>query len=194
MCGAVERVDARRVGDLGGDVVGPPVEERRRAGGERSFGIGGGGQRLVVDGHELGGVDGLDQGLGHDNGHRFAHEAHLAVRKRGAGELVGHLDEPVVRGHAELCCGDDLDHARRPACLAGVDAADMRVGDRGAHEYRVAYAVGVMVIDVATARGEQLGVLAASYFVAQDRSGHGRRGYLRAVTPVRTSAVVALPP
>ena len=173
---AVERVDARRVGDLGCDVVGPLVEECRRPGGECRLGVGSCGQRVVVDPDELGSVDCLSHGLGHDDGDCFAHEADLAGRQRRASKFVCHLDEAVVRGDAELARGDHLDHSRRLLCFAGVDTAEARMGDGGTDEHRVAHALGCVVVDISAADRQQLRVFGSSDFVAQDRSSHGRRG------------------
>ena len=60
-------------------------EQQRRAVGERGFGVDDDGQRVVVDDHRLGRVDGLRPGLGDDRGDDVADEAHALRRRAAAG-------------------------------------------------------------------------------------------------------------
>jgi hypothetical protein len=118
--GVVEHV-GHRVGDHDGDVVGAVVEELRGAIGEGRFGVDQRGQRIEVDEHRLGGVDGLAERLGDHHRHRLTHEPDPVACEGPAGEGIADLDEPVGRRQTEIVAGVDGHHPGGRSRLGGVD-------------------------------------------------------------------------
>ncbi len=125
--------DLRTVAELevGADIVLHVVEHGRRAGLGGRAGLGHGGQRLDVDHDRFRRVACLGLGLGDDEGHRIADEAHLVRGQRIARRrlhlravAVGHHHhrlERAVAGGVEVGSGPDPEHARHRARGFGVD-------------------------------------------------------------------------
>ncbi len=159
------------VGPVEGHVVRRLGPDRVRAGGQRAVHVGGGGQRVEVEGHEGGGIDGLGLGLGDHDGDGFAHVAHAVHRERGdrgdgqepaaaAGEGGGGRDRAQPR-RDRVAPGEDREHAGHGARPARVHGADEAVGRGGARERGVGLAGQVHVVGEAAAAGEEGAVLAA---------------------------------
>ena len=111
---------------LEGEVVAELGMDHRRRRVERGFGVGDGGQFLVVDLDQLAGVLGLGARARDHGADRFALPAGAID---GDGVLRRRLDALEMREHAdpgrdhlgELRAGDDGDHARRLFRRRGVD-------------------------------------------------------------------------
>jgi len=132
------------VGPVEGHVVRRLGPDRVRAGSQRAVHVRGRGQRVEVDAHERGGVDGLGDRLGDDDGDRLAHVAHAVHRK---GRNGGHREEPAApsgeggggrdraqSGRSRIAPGEDREHAGHGERPTRVHAADDAVGRGGAGE------------------------------------------------------------
>ena len=95
--GVVAEVERER------DVGAVLVEEHRRAVEHGGLGVDDDGQRVVVDDHGLGGVDGLRAGLGDHRGHDVADEAHHALGQRRPVEHRRQHDEALDVGELRGC-------------------------------------------------------------------------------------------
>ena len=107
-----------------------------------------GGQHVVVHLHQLGRVARLLLREGHHHGHMVAHVADLALRQDGVRRLlhglaIGTGDQPaagqavdVVGRH--ISAGEHPQHAGRGLGGIHMDAVDLGVGVRRAHEHRMA--------------------------------------------------------
>ncbi len=126
------------------------VVEHGRLGFLRLAGVDDRRQRLVVDLDELGGVARELARLGHDGHDRLADVAHLADREREVLDVrAGHARdlEERIRERRDLLAGqrpvDAVDRLGR----RDVDAGDVRVRVRAAHEVEVAHSVPLDVVD-----------------------------------------------
>ena len=141
-----------------------------------------GGQRLVVDLDQLGGVERLGLGLGHDQRHRLAGEADLAVgeqRLRREGEGLAGLDvglgigpqrlQPVGRHVGRR---QHRQHARRAPGGVDVDGADPGMGMRRAQDDGVGQALEPQVVEIGAAAGDEARILAPPGRIADRRSRH----------------------
>ena len=153
---------------VGGDVV------QGRAGHTASRGIGHadhGGQHVVVHLHQLGRVARLLLREGHDHGHMVAHVAHLALRQDGVlwllhGLAIGAGDEPATGQAVDVVgrhigAGEHAQHAGRGLGGVHLDAVDLGVGVRRAHEHRMALRGQHHVVGVLARAGEEAVVLLA---------------------------------
>ena len=138
---------------------------------------------VVVDLDRLGGVLGLVMAVGHDHRHRVADIAHGVdrhhrMRRRLVRLAVLVLDHPAADQAADLGVGDvlageDRDHARHRLGGRGVDALDLGVSVRRAHEVRVGRACERQVVDIAARAGEE-----AMIFLPLDPGAYsGLRGH-----------------
>ena len=150
------------------DVVVELGVEQRSVGRQRADGIDQHRERIDVDDHEFGGVDGCRARLGHDDGDGLTHEAHAITGQRRTGHpLVEHHRCGKV-GQVDVGGGEHGHHARLGGRLARVDPGDLAMGDRGTHVDDVERAVDGQIVDVGAAGGEQGGVLPAHDFVSED--------------------------
>lgn len=122
--------------------------DERRVGAHGRQGIDGGGQLLVVDADERGGVLGDGLGLGDDGGDGLAVEDDAVAGQRGAA-AVGR----VGRGERQVAAGEDGDDAGTRRRGGGVDGDDSGVGVRAQHEPRVQHARQADVARVADEPG-----------------------------------------
>ena len=121
-------------------------------------------QRVVVDHHEVSGVEALRVGLGHDGHHRLAHEPHHAVGEEGTPHGgVGEGEGWSWREVGEVGGGDDGDHAGGGDGLAHVHADDAGVGHRRAYVDHVGGAVETEAGDVAALSDDEAGILDAQH-------------------------------
>ncbi len=118
--------------------------------GRRLGGVGDRGQRLVIDLNKLGGVPGLGQRLGDDEGDGLADIAHPRLREAEMGapehrravrplaaERHPHHAEP---GRGEIVAGVDRQDAGRGLCRGQIDRADRGMGMRRAQHCRIGLA------------------------------------------------------
>ena len=141
---------------LEGEIVAERGMDHRRRRIERGFGVGDGGQRLVVDVDQRAGVFGFGARARDHGAHRFALPAGALD---GDGVLRRRFDALEMREHADprrdhlgkLGAGDDRDHARRFLRRRGVDAFDARMRVRRAHEGDVRHARQHDVADILAA-------------------------------------------
>ena len=175
------RVDVRclgeGLGDLGrvaivvvdADIAGRVVEHDRRAGLGRFARVGHRRQGVDVEHDRLGRVLGLRQRLGHDEGHRVAHEAHLVGGQRMARRrlhrravAVGHRDqglERTVARRVEVGAGPYAQHARHRLRLFAVDAFQHAMRHLAAHHHGIGLVRQIHVVGVAALALEQGRVL-----------------------------------
>ena len=127
--------------------------------------VGDGGQRLVVDVHQLDGVLGDVPALGDDESDRVADELHLALGQRRAG--VSGMSLPTTACQASLTSGlrspggEHGAHTGQGEGRGGVDAVDLRPGERAAHEAGVQHSGPDDVVDEGATAGEKAVVLDA---------------------------------
>jgi hypothetical protein len=134
-------------------------------------------QRVVVDDHHLGRVDGLRARLGDNDRHDVADEADDIAGERRARQrsrdhgktLSGFEVEVVGRVH-----GDD---ARHRHCVARVDRLDAGMGHRRPDERQMEQTFDLEVVEVLGVAAQDARVLGAPHRVAEDRSRscHGRK-------------------
>ena len=173
MSGAPERRINRAV------IAGLPVEteiarhfgrQLGRTGGERGGAGRHGRQRPIVDLDLLGGIERLRLGLGHDQRHRLAAEAHSVRREqrldRELERLLG-LQVGLDVGPQRLQpvgCGigrrQHRKHARHGARRRRVDAPDLGMGMRRAEHDGAGEPLELQIVDVAAAARDEAGILA----------------------------------
>jgi hypothetical protein len=174
-----------------GGVVGPLVEDARRAGRERGVGRDRRGQDAVADVDGLRGVGGAIDVVG--DRHRYglsgvaslrARHRRLGVRpKPGRGHEWRHRRGAALR---QLGDREDRDHAGHPQRAAPVDAEDPRVGVGASHDRRVQEVGEPQVVHVAASPGEKTAIFATfdgkadgrghEFVVKVDVRAAGRRG------------------
>ena len=156
--GGVAVAVVQGVGEVGLEV------EDRGVGLQRALGVHHRGQRRVVDLQERHQVLGVVAVLGHDHRDRLAHVAHLVpgqdrLQERQRGLLGVDADE---LGHVLEVGGGEHGHAARVGQQRrGVDAADLGVRVRAAHDGRVQHPVELDVGDVLAPAAQQPRVLLA---------------------------------
>src|SRR5215207_1065623 len=179
--------------ELDGEVRSVLGEEDGRIVGQRGLGIDDGRQRVVVDDHQLGGVDGLRPRRGDHNRQHVADEADDVVGEGRACQGRRNHGEPLHRFEAEVV---GRVHRHDPGHLlrvARVDRLDLRVRDRGSHERDVKQTFDVEVVEVAGLAAEDAGVLGALDGIAENRSrgrGHGRNLYSRLMERAADTVVI----
>ncbi len=129
------------------DIVWAIVPDQRHAGLDRVAGRNDGRQRLVIDLDQLGGIDRLVIGLGHDEGDIIADHAHPVldqgrIARAIARRVVAPLEPARHRQVAEagrlvVGAGDHREHAGGGFGLGGVDFADAGMGVRRAQHVAV---------------------------------------------------------
>ena len=140
-------------------------------------------QRLVVDLDLLGGVLGLRQRLGEDDGDRIADMVRLAMGDRRMRRIL-HLravlgrDHPAANETADLVggklgAGEHREHARHRRRRLAVDAPDLGVGMRRAQEVGLALAGTVDVVGVVALAGDEALVLFAAHRRTDTGRAHG---------------------
>ena len=141
------------------------------------------GQQLIIDLDLLGGVPGLRQRLGENDGDRVADVVRLAVRER---RMRRHLhrravlgrDHPAANEIADLVArklgaGEHREHARHFGRGGAVDRFDPRVGVGRAQEIGVALPRTVHVVGVVTLAGDEALVLFAAHRRTDSGCAHG---------------------
>src|SRR5262245_44707248 len=148
----------------------------------RAGGLDGGRQRLVLDGHRLGGVAGRGQRVGDDDGDVIADIAHLAL---GEGRMrsgfhrraVLGMDHPAANQSADLVLGDILAskdvHVVAAFKLGDVDALDVGVRVRRAHKHGIGLARTADIVGVLAFAGDETLVFLAPYWRADAGCAHG---------------------
>ena len=158
------------------DVAGRVVEHDRRAGLGGFARVGHGRQGVDVEHDRFGRVLGLGQGLGHDEGHRIADEAHLVGGQRMARRrlhrravAVGHRDQrlerPVAR-RVQVGAGPHAQHARHLLRVLDIDALEHAMRHLAAHHHRIGLVRQVHVVGVAALALEQGRVFLARHRLA----------------------------
>ena len=145
--------------------------------------VDGGRQGVVVDGDALGGILGLRQRLADDDGDVVADVAHLALCEGRVcaglhGRAVLGVDHPAANEPADLVGGDvgaciDRQAARRFHRGGGIDALDVGVGVRRAHEHGVGLAGAIDVVGVLALAGDEALVFLATHWRADAGCAHG---------------------
>ena len=141
---------------LEGEIVAEGWMDHRRRRIERGFGVGDGGERLVVDLDQRAAVFRFGAGARDYGADRLALPASAID---GDGVLRRRLDALEVRQHAdpwrdhvaELGAGDDRDDARRFLCCRRIDGFDARVRVRRAYERHMRHARQHYVADILAA-------------------------------------------
>jgi hypothetical protein len=146
----------------------------RRAVFERALGIHHGGQRLVVDLHQLGRVLGEVAIARDDDRDRFAHEPRLV----GGGAVVmdgpGHADRERLRALRDIGARHDAHDAGRLERRRDVVPADASVRVRRAHDRDVVRVADGQIVDVRAAARQQSRVLDAGDGLADPAVGRLR--------------------
>jgi hypothetical protein len=195
------------VGELPGE--GPVVTERlvddRRALLEGRFHVDDDRQLVVVDPHRLDRVDGVLAAVGDHHRDDLALVADPVLGDRPVvgdagvgGRLVGHDavgDRPSARHGGgpvgrQVLPGEDGHHPRQLLGRGGVDAAEVGVRDRAAHQRQPQHARQGDVVDKSALAGQQFRVLLAED-AATDPALGGGLGYLRHSEPPWTLAGAA---
>ena len=138
-------------------------------------------QLFVLDVDQLDRVLGQVATLGHDDRHRIADEAHVALREGGDGrerEILGRpVPEPPDRIAVQLGSGPNRDDARQRSGRFSIDRGDPRVGERAACERGVQHSRQTNVVDVNAVPGQQARVLTSLHpsadVAAGDRQADG---------------------
>ncbi len=156
----------------------------RRVALQRLDGVGYGVLLVIDDLDGLGGVAGLSLGLGDDDRHRVADIAHAVHRQRRPGahlhrRAVLGMDHPAADEVADAVGlqfparqnGDDAGHLLR---RGHVDADDVRMRVRRAHEHGVLHSGHDHVVDIAPPTGDESLVFLARYPRADAFNSHGR--------------------
>ena len=125
-------------------------------------------EHVVVHVDQIGRIARLIERLGHHEGDQVTDEERLVVAEdRMLGfdhrRVVGVLDQPAARQAADLAevrAGVDAEHAPRLRRGGGIDAEDLRVRVRRAHERGIGLLRQRDVVGVLTASGEEALVLA----------------------------------
>ena len=129
-----------------------------------------GGQLLVLDVDQLGGVDGGRLGLGEDRHDRLAHIEHPVDGDEGAPHLLGKHGQHVRRGAhvGHVCSGEHPDNAWRRACVGHVEPGDQPVAHRGPEVGEVNGVVEFQIVDVGAAGSQEGGVFPSDDGVAEN--------------------------
>lgn len=168
MRGTVEHVGAGCAALTAREVAGDGLELQGCTVGERVLGVDHGGQRLVVDVHQLSRVDRLGPGLRHDHGDRLTDEAHAVGGQRHPGAVGVDGHEGDDRPQVEVRRGEDRQHPRGGASRLDVERLHPRVGDVAAHEHGVQHpGHRPDVVDVGAPSTQQVGVLDPADGVSQ---------------------------
>jgi hypothetical protein len=170
--GVVEDVGGVLGGALRGDVGADRLELQRSVSGEGGLDVDDGGQVVVVDVDQLGGVHRLCARLGDHQGDRVADVAHLVHGQGGPGRLFVHVGEAGQRPATEVVGGVDGHDALGGSRLAGVDAGDGGVGEGAPDEDRVGDTHAVQVVHEGALPQQQLPVFDAADLGSKDRSRH----------------------
>ena len=142
------------------------VPDRRRAGRDRIRGRRHGGQRLVVDLDQLGGVLGLVERLGHHEGDRIADIAHPVAGQHGCGATkpgarrgacAARAGADAERRHLGIVAGQHQQHAGLRARRRRVDRGGCGHGRAASAAHRRAPAPPVHVVDIAAAPRSRYG-------------------------------------
>src|SRR5262249_41491342 len=146
------------------------------------------GQPLVAGRAALGGVAGLGQGLGDDEGGAGAYEAGLFGGGHGLERAVPLGREEVLRHQmrgeaAELLCqrfgaGEHAEHARRGLGLGNIDTLDAGMGVRGEHRHPVALTRQADVIDIAPLSQQEALILHSPHSLPDAELDHVRPPFL----------------
>ena len=106
-------------------------------------------QRLVVDPHLCHRFIGVARTVRDDGDDRFALVAHLVDRQRRL-VVLAEIDqaEQGVEVARHVGAADDPAHARRTFRLAGVDAAQARMGMRAADDFQMQHALQLVVVEI----------------------------------------------
>ena len=152
------------------DIVGPALgmQDRIAARIDRLHHVGNGGERLIFDTDETGGVFGDVAAVGDNQCDRLAKVADFAQRQAAllhrrvgkAGQRLGFL--------RRLRAGDDANDTRQRARRAGVDRFDARVRVRAAQRRSVRHVRQLEVIDEMAAADQEARVLFAQHARADD--------------------------
>ena len=129
-------------------------------------------ERVVVDDHQLGRVDGLGARLGDDHGDGVADEAHLVDGQRRPVARGVQREEGARPRQLELARREHVDHAVSLAGVVEVDALDPGVRKRRADESERQGAHDVDVVDEGPLALDERGVLDTADVVAEQRSRH----------------------
>ena len=151
------------------DIVRTVVPHQRRARRGRVRCRDDGGQRLVVDLDQLGGIDRRKIGFGHHEGDVVAHPAHPVGHQRriarpvhraavAAFHAAGHRQVAPARGDP-VGAGEHREHAGRGARLVGVDRANPRMGVGRAQHIAERHARQHDVVDIAAAAAHEARIL-----------------------------------
>jgi hypothetical protein len=173
--GPVEHARVLAEVELDGEVRAVVGEEHRGGVLERGLGVDDGGQGVVVDDHELGGVDRLAPRLGDDGRHDVADESHRLRREGRAGEDRRDHGEALERREPEVGGRVHGGDARHRGGIGDVDRLDPGVGDGRADEGEVEEPLDGLVVEVRRLADEDARVLGAADRVPEDgpRSRHG---------------------
>ena len=159
------------------DVVGNGIPHRGGAGGHRFARVSHHRQRLELECDEFGGVPGLAQGLGDDEGEVLADAAHLVGDDRplrrepdvgavAVGELRvagnGISGQRLQAIGQVFSAGQHCEHARRCFGLRRVDPLQARMRIRRTQDVAIDLARNVVVVAVAPASGQQVVIFDAA--------------------------------
>ncbi len=141
-----------------------------RVGGTRRFGRGDGGQRVVVDDDQLGGIEGLGARLGHDQRDRLAHEADFVGGEQGLrdeGERLAGLGVGLAIGAERLQavgvdvgCGQYDQHARCVSCSLDLDGPDARMAVWRPQHDGMRQSVESEIVEIGAVPGDEALILA----------------------------------
>ena len=198
----IEADDARGLGERGvgrlgvagvvvpveHDVAGDMVEQLRRAGADRGFGVGHRRQRVVFDLDRFRGIARRGQSLGDHQRHRLADMAHLAERQHRPRCIVPRLSVAAHERHrarhvaetvgAYVLSGSDEQHARHAARRRGVDALDRRMRRRRAQHEGMRHARQDDVVGITPLPPDQPKILMPPHRLA-DAEFHGLSSHFR---------------
>ena len=166
--GRIDRLPvAGRVGE--GFVARVVVPHRRRAGRERRLGRNDGGQRLIVDFDQLGGILRLAQGFRHDEGDRIADIAHPVLRQeRLRADESGGAVAPSPRhpgtqrakpATPQFGAGQHREDARHLDRTPRIERDDPRMGMRRAHDMAARRPRRPDIVDIAAPAGQEAQIL-----------------------------------
>ena len=168
--------------DVEAQVARDAVPGERRPGPGRGEGVDHCRQRLVVDRDQVGRIPRLGERLGHHHRNRIADVAHavpgeyrprrFAARRAvevGHRDQAGNVAEPVC---GDVRAGEDGEHAGRLGRSAGIDADDLRMRVRRAHDRGVGGACDLDIIGIAACAAQQRCILDAGDGLAEGELGH----------------------
>jgi len=140
--------------------------DRRRLGRHRLFGIGDGGERLVIDLDQLGRVLGQGAAFGHDGCDPLAGIARQAMRQRIAAHFrdIEAAHHGIGRGN-EIGAGDHCACSRQSERLARVDATDTCEGIRAGHKRDMQHARQRDIGDEARRSGQETAIFLGAAFL-----------------------------